>query len=110
MEAEELADGTRPVLDMEEWINKPSGRGSITLGADNEDGEEPTPLASWGVFLGFASYAEVVPQMFAWADVDVHEETYDEADHEQYETECRSTTKAPSSSPRTMPRGAAGGG
>ncbi len=83
-----LADGTRLVIDMEEWINKSSGRGSIALGVDNEDGAEPTPLASWGVFLGFASYAEVVPQMFAWADVDVHEETYDEADHEQYETEC----------------------
>ncbi len=55
---------------------------------DNEDCEDPTPLASWGVFLGRSSYAEVVPRLFAWANVSVHEETYDEADHEQFEAEC----------------------
>jgi len=26
--------------------------------------------------------------VFAWADAAVHEETYDEADHEQFEAEC----------------------
>lgn len=83
-----LADGKRLVVDMEEWINKTSGHGSILLGVDNDDGEDPAPLASWGVFLGFASYAEVVPQLFAWADVSVHEETYDEAEHDAYEVEC----------------------
>jgi hypothetical protein len=85
---EMLAGGTRLVIDIEEWVNKTSGRGSITLGVDNEDGEGPTTLASWGVFLGLASYAEVVPRLFAWADVHVHEETYDQADHEQFEAEC----------------------
>jgi hypothetical protein len=83
-----LAEGKRLVIDIEEWINKSSGRGSITLGVDNEDGKDPMPLASWGVFLGLASYAEVVPRLFAWADVSVHEETYDEANYEQYEAEC----------------------
>jgi hypothetical protein len=85
---EMLASGERLVVDMEEWINKSSGRGSITLGLDNEDGKDPTPLAAWGVFLGLASYAEVVPRLFAWADVDVHEETYDEAEYDQYQAEC----------------------
>ena len=85
---EMLADGTRLVVDIEEWINKTSGRGSIRLGIDHEDGKKPEPLASWGVFLGFASYAEVVPTLFRWADVSVHEETYDEADSEQFEEEC----------------------
>lgn len=83
-----LDAGKRLVIDIEEWINKSSGRGSITLGADNEDGEDPTPLASWSVLLGMASYAEVVPRLFAWADVAVHEETYDEANHEEYQSEC----------------------
>jgi hypothetical protein len=85
---EMLASGTRLVIDIEERINKTSGRGSITLGVDNEDGEDPTPLASWTVLLGLASYSEVVPRLFAWADVHVHEETYDQADHEQFEDEC----------------------
>jgi hypothetical protein len=26
--------------------------------------------------------------MFAWADVEMHEETYDNADHDEYEAEC----------------------
>ncbi|MFE7076828.1 DUF4365 domain-containing protein [Streptomyces sp. NPDC057620] len=83
-----LAEGRRLVVDAEEWINKTSGRGSITLGVDNEDGCSPEELARWSIMLGVASYAEVVPLLFAWADVHVHEETYDEADYDQYEVEC----------------------
>jgi hypothetical protein len=84
-----LASGKRLVVDIEEWINKTSGRGSISLGVDNEDGEKPEELANWGVFLGLASYAEVVPRLFAWAHVQVHEETYeDAAEYAQYEAEC----------------------
>ncbi|GAA5202033.1 hypothetical protein GCM10023322_83110 [Rugosimonospora acidiphila] len=83
-----LASGKRLVIDMEEWINKTSGRGSISLGIDNEDGNAPQELARWGVFLGHASYGEVVPRLFAWADVDVHEETYDETEYDEYEAEC----------------------
>ena len=83
-----LAGGRRLVIDIEEWVNKRSGRGAISLGVDNEDGRGPEELASWGVFLGMSSYAEVVPKLFAWADVCLHEETYDEAEHDLYEAEC----------------------
>jgi len=84
-----LASGERLVVDMEEWITKSSGRGSITLGVDSEEWvTDPSPIASWSVFLGLTSYAEVVPRLFAWADVGIHPETYDEADYEQYEAEC----------------------
>ncbi|MFL6164535.1 MAG: DUF4365 domain-containing protein [Jatrophihabitantaceae bacterium] len=85
---EMLKSGTRLVIDMEEWVNKTSGRGTITLGVDHEDGHAPEPLASWGVLLGLASYAEIVPRMFAWADVDVHHETYDIPEHDEYEAQC----------------------
>jgi hypothetical protein len=83
-----LASGKRLAVDMEEWVNKSSGRGSISLGVDNEDGEKPEELASWGVFLGLASYAEVVPKLFAWADAHVHQETYDESEYDQYKADC----------------------
>jgi hypothetical protein len=83
-----LAEGKRLVVDVEEWINKSSGRGDITLGVDNEDGAIPSPLAKWGVFLGSLSYDVAVPQLFPWADVSVHESTYDDADHDRYEAEC----------------------
>ncbi|MFS8103518.1 DUF4365 domain-containing protein [Lentzea alba] len=81
-----LASGKRLMVDIEEWINKTSGRGSISLGVDNADGQKPEKLASWGVVLGLASYAEVVPQLFAWADVQVHEETYEKAESNAYDT------------------------
>lgn len=78
-----LANGTRLVVDFEEWINKTSGRGSVSIGIDHEDGEEPEELVTWYFFPGPASYAETVPKLFAWADADVHEETYD-----QHMSEC----------------------
>jgi hypothetical protein len=37
----------------------------VGVGVDIEDGGRPEELASWGVFLGLASYAEVVPRLFA---------------------------------------------
>jgi Domain of unknown function (DUF4365) len=83
-----LAEGKRLVVDMAEWINKSSGRGSVTLGIDNEDGQDPEPLGSWNFFPGPANYGDAVPRLFAWADAAVHEETYDEADREQFEAEC----------------------
>lgn len=83
-----LASGKRLVVDMEEWVNKSSGRGDISLGVDHEDGEKPEKLASWGVFLGLASYAEVVPKLFAWADARVHAETYDGTEYDQYRADC----------------------
>jgi hypothetical protein len=86
---ERLAAGERLVIDIEEWVNKTSGRGEIVLGVDNEDGQPPAEFARWPIMLGLSSYADVVPGLFAWAEVGLHEETYDEADWDQYDTECR---------------------
>lgn len=38
--------------------------------------------------MGPTSYAGAVAKLFAWADLDVHEETYDDAEYDQYEAEC----------------------
>jgi uncharacterized protein DUF4365 len=83
-----LASGTRLIVDFEEWINKTSGRGSVSIGIDHENGEEPEKLVTWYFFPGPANYADAVPKLFAWADAEVHEATYDEADYDQYQTEC----------------------
>jgi hypothetical protein len=40
------------------------------------------------IFVGPTSYAEAVSKLFAWAAIDVHEETYDDAEYDQYEAEC----------------------
>ncbi|MCF2539028.1 DUF4365 domain-containing protein [Streptomyces sp. FB2] len=79
-----LIEGKRLVIDIEEWVNKTSGRGTITLGVDNEDGNDPEQLASWTVFLGLSSYVEVVPKLFAWANVSLHAETYDDVEYDDY--------------------------
>ncbi|HSX65920.1 DUF4365 domain-containing protein [Nocardioides sp.] len=83
-----LADGQRLVIDVEEWINKTSGRGAITLGIDHEDGNDPEPIATWGVMFGLSDYGEVIQKLLAWADIDVHAETYEEAEYERWEGEC----------------------
>lgn len=83
-----LKSGTRLIVDFEEWINKTSGRGTVSIGIDHEDGNEPEELATWNFFVGPARYAEAVPKLFAWADAHVHEETYNDPEYDQYETEC----------------------
>jgi hypothetical protein len=83
-----LADGTRLVVEFAEWINKSSGRGTISIGIDHEDGNEPEELVTWHFLVGPTSYAEAVPKLFVWADVDVHEQTYDDAEYDQYKAEC----------------------
>ncbi|MFF8872669.1 DUF4365 domain-containing protein [Streptomyces massasporeus] len=79
---EMLTNGKRLVVDMAEWVNKLSGLGSISLGLDNEDGRDPEELATWTVLLGPSMYVDVVPDLFAWADVSLHDETYDDAEFE----------------------------
>lgn len=83
-----VADGNRLIIDIEEWINKTSGRGSLALGLYHDRYSAPTRLAEWTVLLGSQGYAEVVPRLFAWANVEVHEETYEDADEDEYESEC----------------------
>ena len=82
---EMLASGTRLVVDFAEWVNKMSGRGSVSIGIDHEDSSEPEKLVSWHFLAGPRSYAEAVPKLFAWADSNMHEETY----YQVYEAECR---------------------
>ena len=85
---EMLMSGTRLIVDFAEWTNKMSGRGTVSIGVDREDGKEPEELATWSFLVGPMSYAETMPKLFAWADADVHEETYNDAEYDQYETEC----------------------
>lgn len=79
-----LNQGERLIIDVEEWVNKTSGRGEITLSIERNDAGR-TELARWGLFIGMHSYEEALPKLFPWADLRVHEETYDMEEYEQYE-------------------------
>lgn len=82
-----LQSGRRILVDAEEWINKSSGRGEITLTSVDEDGEYPVELATWTIFVGLRPYSEVLPTLVPWADVVLHDETYEEADEDAWESE-----------------------
>lgn len=77
-----LSAGRRLVVDVEEWVNKTSGKGQIVIGEDKEDGNDAHELARWGVFLGLRPYSEVLRDLFPWADLVNHEETYEQAQWE----------------------------
>jgi hypothetical protein len=83
-----LENGNRLVVDVEEWVNKSSGRSAVSLGIDNEDGGPIENLATWGVLKGLATYADILPQLFAWAALHVHAETYDDAEYDEYLANC----------------------
>lgn len=83
-----LANGNRLVIEIEEWINKLSGRGSIVLGIDYEDGNPPAPLANWTVMVRGPRWDEQLSDLVPWAHVGLHDETYEEAEFDLYEEEC----------------------
>lgn len=68
-----LRDGGRVRVEAEEWVNKSSGRGSITLiGVPQDEGERlERPRA---VYLGPGSYKDLLPHLFPWADLYIDED------------------------------------
>ena len=79
-----INNGDILILESSEWINKTSGRGSLTLKIMNGWTMEERVAREWPlVFLRGGSYTDVFPQLFPWAEFSVDEdfyETYDEGD------------------------------
>jgi hypothetical protein len=79
-----LANGGALVVELDEWVNKTSGRASLLLsGLDADDVVVAHHEWPW-ITLPMADYAIELPRMFPWATLS----TNDEADHDQYEAEC----------------------
>ncbi len=78
----------RLLLEAEEWVNKSSGRGSLRLLVQDEDGNEET-VADWPfvMFPGLL-YVEVFPQLFPWASLSIDEDFYEEYDQQEYDSDC----------------------
>ncbi|MFD1211811.1 DUF4365 domain-containing protein [Arthrobacter sp. GCM10027362] len=83
-----LRAGRRILFDVEEAINKTSGRGSIMLRSVNDANEDSHDLGEWTVLLGLRSYRDVLPALVPWGEVGIHQETYDDAEYDQYYEEC----------------------
>jgi hypothetical protein len=64
-----LNSGRRLLVEVQEWVNKTSGRGSIRLVSVDEGGDDRIDEGEWAILLGLRPYGAVLPQLFAWADV-----------------------------------------
>lgn len=63
------------ILEVEEWINKSSGRGKFTLKVIN--GEKEKKLYERELFgFGIRKYEDVIQDLFPWAEIVVDEEYY----------------------------------
>lgn len=83
-----LASGNRLFLEAEEWVNKTSGRGSLRLVVEDEHGVERIEREWPWVFLPGASYAEELPKLFPWADLEVDRERFREEAYAEFVNEC----------------------
>lgn len=85
---EVLRDGGSVIIDLEEWVNKTSGRASVQLTAVAADGIKVGSYDWPWIMLPYAQYDIELPRLFPWASLDVVADTYDDADHDLYEAEC----------------------
>ncbi|MDQ0902748.1 DUF4365 domain-containing protein [Paenibacillus sp. V4I7] len=85
---EELSKGNSVILESEEWVNKTSGRGSITLKIiDSQTNKETTALNYPMIFLGLVSYEEAFKKLFPWAIISIDEDFYLQYDEDDYSME-----------------------
>jgi hypothetical protein len=80
-----LAECGRVLLEAEEWVNKTSGRGETRFLAEAPSGSVEEE-AKWLIFAGLRPYADVLPELFAWANLAVDELACDDTEEIVTET------------------------
>jgi hypothetical protein len=73
-----LDEGGDVILDIEEWVNKSSGRASLQLTAYDRHGHQVADREWPWLIFPFADYAVELPRLFPWADLDIDDATYDD--------------------------------
>ncbi len=81
---EHLVNGGSLAVELEEWVNKSSGRASLRLTALDESGTVAASHEWPYIFLPGADYAVELPRMFPWTTLSIDAE----ADWDQYLSEC----------------------
>ncbi|PEZ01339.1 hypothetical protein CN326_21550 [Bacillus sp. AFS018417] len=77
----EIKRGNKLVLESEEWINKSSGKGSLTLKIIDEYTEyERVEFSYPTIYFPMMSYKEVFTHLFPWAEISADEDYYEEYD------------------------------
>ena len=85
---EHLVNGGSLVVELEEWVNKSSGRASLRLTALDESGTVAASHEWPYIFLPGADYGVELPRMFPWASLSIDAEAEAEADWDSYLSEC----------------------
>lgn len=65
------------ILEVQEWINKSSGLGTFILKVE-EEGREKILYKTQILGFGTKKYAQVIQELFPWADIKIDEEFYKE--------------------------------
>ncbi len=82
-----LQAGDRLFIEVNEWINKSSGRGDFIIRLSSNGKEES--VANWPYLISpTVTYEEFIPSLFPWAKLTIDEEFYELYDKDQYKNEC----------------------
>lgn len=82
----EILNGNKVVLNVEEWINKSSGRGDFKLRIIDKEGIQKQIFNRSFLGFGLKPYIQVFRELFPWASIMVDSEFYAEYDDEAIET------------------------
>lgn len=81
----QIEAGGSLILEVEEWINKSSGRGKFILKSGDEDETETVLFERELLGFGLKSYEAVIEELFPWADIEVDTDYYEIHMDEDYE-------------------------
>lgn len=81
----EIVIGNKVVLNVEEWINKTSGRGNFKLRIIDKNGIERQIFNRSFLGFGTKSYIEVFKELFPWASIIIDSDYYNKYDEEAIE-------------------------
>jgi hypothetical protein len=79
------ADGVGVVIDVEEWLNKTSGRGTVRVTVEEALGSHAE--REWSFLAPGWDYAVLLPQLFPWASLELDVDTYEDHDRDQWDLE-----------------------
>lgn len=80
-----IKNGYDAILEVEEWINKSSGRGSFILKILDSDKEEKNVIEWPYAYFGMENYEDVFRRLFPWANIHIDDDFYYDYDKEFYQ-------------------------
>lgn len=80
-----IKQGNNVVVEYADWVNKSSGKSSITIKIIDPNTLEEKVVLDWNVaYFPMQIYEDILKRLFPWADVEIDEEFYDEYDRQTF--------------------------